>query len=138
MTSSTIVVPCYNEAKRLDLQEFSSYREEGVRFLFVDDGSTDGTAAHLETLLPDPRFELLVLPENQGKAEAVRQGILTALDTDPGSVGFWDADLAAPLDAIAPFRQVLDERPHVEMVFGSRVQLLGRHIDQSLQCAGRR
>ena len=41
-----LVVPCYNEAARLDATAFTSMVDEiaGLNFLFVDDGSHDGTA----------------------------------------------------------------------------------------------
>ena len=134
MTGRTIVViPCYNEAARLDLAAFSTYRRTAgpsVGFLFVDDGSSDGTLAVLERLARDlgEGNRVLHLERNAGKAEAVRRGILSALDENPSAVGFWDADLATPLEAIGEFRSVLTERPGIEMVFGARVALLGRTI----------
>jgi hypothetical protein len=45
-------------------------------------------------------------------------------------VGFWDADLATPLDAIADLLGILEARPDIEMVFGSRVKLLGRRVER--------
>lgn len=134
MMSTTIVVPCFNEASRLPVRtylEFLDTRDE-VRFLFVDDGSTDGTHDLLRQLCEGSsgRCDLLRLSENQGKAEAVRQGILQALDTDSPLVGFWDADLAIPLAAISGLADVFEERPETLMVFGSRVRMLGRHVDR--------
>jgi glycosyltransferase involved in cell wall biosynthesis len=86
----------------------------------------------LEALkLSDPnRFTVLSFAENRGKAEAVRQGILTALTKNPHYVGFWDADLATPLDAIPSFIEVAETFPNFHIIFGSRVKLLGRQIDR--------
>ena len=127
------IVPCYNEASRLDTQAFRDYfaSHANVRFLFVNDGSSDNTVAVLEELCagyPD-RAAFLDLKPNGGKAEAVRRGIMRALaDYDLDAVGFWDADLATPLNAIPGFLDVLTRMPSISMVFGSRVQLLGRHV----------
>ena len=129
-----LVVPCYNEARRLRGQEFVAFvrSHPGVRFLFVDDGSSDGTGAvHAELVKCAPGdIDALRLERNQGKAEAVRQGILQALRSSPRLVGFWDADLATPLDAVEDFLKVADKCPDVEMILGSRV-----HVDGSRHSA---
>lgn len=127
-----IVVPCYNEAKRVELHRFAAFAAASPRvaFLFVDDGSTDATGDLLEKFcLANPgSFQLLRMSCNRGKAEAVRQGILSALTSNPAYLGFWDADLATPLEAINSFQEILDQRAEIQLVLGSRVQLLGRQI----------
>jgi dolichyl-phosphate beta-glucosyltransferase len=131
-----IVVPCYNEELRLPVDRFQRFLcESQVRLVFVDDGSRDKTLDRLESLREGHEDRVFVLrsPANQGKAEAVRMGLNFALDTfalnqDAEYVGYWDADLATPLDAIAQFMAVFAERPDLDMVFGSRVKLLGRHV----------
>ena len=52
MRDVVVVVPCYNEAERLDGAAFQDFvrAHEGARLLFVDDGSRDGTAALLAEL----------------------------------------------------------------------------------------
>jgi glycosyltransferase involved in cell wall biosynthesis len=129
-----IVVPCYNEAKRLDRAAFLRFARGNaeVRFLFVDDGSTDATGAVLAKLCAErpEQFELLTLPQNGGKAEAVRQGMVRAFGSSARYAGYWDADLATPLEVIRRFSQVLDDSPWLELVMGSRVQLLGRKIER--------
>jgi len=130
MAKSVIIIPCYNEAKRLDLAAFRSFSDSAreVKILFVNDGSADATGAMLDefcSAAPE-RLDVRHLVKNGGKAEAVRQGVLAALAEAPDSVGFWDADLATPLDLISEFGRVLETRPKIEMVFGLR---LHRHSD---------
>jgi hypothetical protein len=45
-------------------------------------------------------------------------------------IGFWDADLATPCSQLRDFLEVLRMRPQTDLVLGSRVKLLGRHIDR--------
>lgn len=130
-----LVVPCYNEAERLTPQPFLDAidGDPALHLLFVDDGSTDGTAEALAGLASAAggRAAVLRLPRNMGKGGAVRAGVLAALDSRPAYVGFWDADLATPLAALPEFMEVFRTRPEVELVMGARVQLLGRDIRRS-------
>ncbi len=134
MSRTTVVVPCYNEAARLDVGKFRDFarRNRAIRFLFVNDGSTDDTSAVLRDLeRSDPgRFEVLDLAQNMGKAEAVRRGMLRAMGSCPELVGFWDADLATPLETISEFCDILRRDPELLMAIGSRVRLLGRKIER--------
>jgi glycosyltransferase involved in cell wall biosynthesis len=127
-----LVVPCYNEAARLRAPVFLDFvaRHPFVRLLFVDDGSVDGTMAVVERLAQEAPagIRTMRLPNNQGKAEAVRRGLLEALDGNPALVGFWDADLSTPLSAIDDFLNVATKLPSVELILGARVLLLGRDI----------
>jgi glycosyltransferase involved in cell wall biosynthesis len=135
MRDTAVVIPCNNESQRLDLDAFLDFARGNGRvvFLFVNDGSTDRTQEVLEDLqrLDPDAFRVLRLAQNSGKAEAVRQGVLTALESGPLYVGYWDADLATPLEVIGEFRDLLEERPALEIVLGSRVRLLGRDIRRS-------
>ncbi len=132
VATATIIVPCYNETGRLPMDAFRAFavQSNDPRFLFVDDGSTDGTAALIASLVAEhpERFQLFRLGANAGKAEAVRQGMLLALKDDPEMVGFWDADLSTPLNQLPLFLQVLAQRPFAQIVMGSRVHMLGRQI----------
>ena len=136
LSPTCLVVPCYNEARRLDLEQFRTFLSlhPDILVLFVDDGSSDNTAPVLQHFCSacEHSAHLLRLAQNRGKAEAVRRGILHALDHfHPAVVGFWDADLATPLASVPRFLAVLAERPGIEMIFGARVQLLGRHVQRS-------
>ena len=129
-----IVVPCYNEAQRLDASAFDAFLDDckNVSLIFVDDGSTDDTPLAMERLRQRHATQVctLRLGENVGKAEAVRRGVQIALRRRPTFVGYWDADLATPLEAIPHFCDVLNARSHVSLVMGSRVALLGRQIQR--------
>lgn len=128
----TLVVPCFNEEKRLPLDAFRQFTMNGVQldFLFVNDGSSDGTARVLETLRGDKpsQVAVLTLEKNSGKAEAVRRGMMAAMEGKPDIAGFWDADLATPLNELPLFVDVFKARPEIRMVFGSRVRLLGHNV----------
>ena len=133
MPRISLIVPCFNEEQRLDLDAFRGFTLPGhdLQFLFVNDGSSDGTLRLLQSLRDaDPkRFDVLDLEHNSGKAEAVRRGIMKATETPPDFIGFWDADLATPLNELPGFLDVF-VRPNIEIVFAARVRLLGREISR--------
>ncbi len=130
-----VVVPCYNEARRLQPLRFSEFLEQfsGIDFLLVNDGSRDATLQMLEKLHerhPD-RIAILDKQPNGGKAEAVRSGMLIAIaEGRTAYTGFWDADLATPLSVIPHLMERLEREPQLEMIFGSRVRLLGHDIQR--------
>jgi glycosyltransferase involved in cell wall biosynthesis len=135
-TDETIVVfPCFNEARRLSVPSYHDFlrASPNVTFVFVDDGSTDDTPLVLEKLRQQyPRQVCtLRLNSNVGKGEAVRRGMRAALRRQAAFVGYWDADLATPLDTICRFADLLRTRPQLELVMGSRVALLGRDIQRN-------
>lgn len=126
-----IVVPCFDEAERLDTKRFEEFARANpsVSFLFVDDGSRDRTRSILEaTAARSPGITVLALERNSGKAEAVRRGMQKAFESQPAFIGYFDADLATPLDEIHPMRRMLLGEPLLRAVLGSRVALLGRSI----------
>lgn len=130
---TTIVVPCYNEAKRLPVAQFREFvGAHDIHFVLVNDGSRDATSEVLDGLRQTAPDRITVLDQkvNRGKAEAVRRGLSHAIASGSGYVGFWDADLATPLSTIPRFVEILAERPEILMVFGARVKLLGRRVER--------
>jgi dolichyl-phosphate beta-glucosyltransferase len=127
-----LVVPCHNEAARLHPPAFLAFLSShpSVFCLFVDDGSRDTTFEILERLRQAAPASIAVmrLPSNEGKAEAVRTGILEGIRRQADLVGFWDADLPTPLSAVDDFLAVAAKRPEMEIILGSRVNLMGRDI----------
>jgi glycosyltransferase involved in cell wall biosynthesis len=135
--SAGMVVPCYNEQERLQLSEFSRFfkKDKTTFFCFVDDGSTDGTKkiiADFANKHPE-RVQAVFLSCNQGKAEAVRQGVKTLLKTHKFKfVGYWDADLATPLSTIIEFIEKVQSNRALVAVCGSRILRLGADIRRSV------
>lgn len=125
-----VVVPCYNEAKRLHQDDFLHYVEqnENVAFLFANDGSRDNTLEVLQSLTArHERLLLFDIQPNGGKAEAVRRGMLYAVEHyDAQYVAFWDADLATPLNEIEPMVAWADKG--YDVVMGLRLMRLGAKV----------
>ncbi|MDR1341802.1 MAG: glycosyltransferase [Prevotellaceae bacterium] len=126
-----IVIPCYNEEKRLRSHDFLDFVQvhPDVTFLFVNDGSKDNTLVMLQNLSrQSAKLMLLNLPKNAGKAEAVRQGVMYILQKwQPHRIGFWDADLSTPLNEIECFIQQM-EKYGCSMVIGTRIKRLGAKV----------
>ena len=105
----SIVVPAYNEEKRLPatlkrLDEYLFGRDFSYELLVVDDGSRDETRQVVRDFASTRSWVRLVQyddehdrPINRGKGYAVRQGVLASLGRD---VLFSDADLSTPIEEI--------------------------------------
>jgi glycosyltransferase involved in cell wall biosynthesis len=99
----------------------------------VNDGSSDGTGALLDSLAAanPQRLSVCHPGKNSGKAEAVRTGMLRAAETAPkyDIIGFMDADLSAPLEEIFNIIAAFEDKA-VTCAFGSRVKILGSNIER--------
>jgi dolichyl-phosphate beta-glucosyltransferase len=134
MTTIVVVIPCFNEARRLPTETLERFAasHSNVRFVLVDDGSTDETLGVLRKLAASrpSAFSVVSLPHNMGKAEAVRRGMTAAHEQNPSFVAYWDADLSTPLQEIDRFRDVLEGNAAIVAVLGSRVRRLGADIQR--------
>ena len=130
-----LVVPCYNEEKRLPLDALRTLRalRPDLHLYLVDDGSRDGTYALFEKAqheLGPGNVTAHRLERNGGKAEAVRIGMRACLARGASIVGYADADFATPPDEIIRLLALLEEGSY-EVVIGSRVLRLGTDIQRS-------
>jgi len=112
----TVVIPVYDE-ERTVARVIRRVLEGGIatEVLVVDDASTDGTVAAVESVR-DPRVRLLLHPANRGKGAALR----TAFAAASGDfLVVQDADLEYdPADYPVLLEPLLDGR--ADAVYGSR------------------
>ena len=138
----TIVVPVYNEEKRWDNDYWNNLiHASRIRFIFVNDGSTDKSEIILNSLICDSRHEVITLSKNMGKSEAIRVGMLTAIQDlskqheSVNLIGYLDSDPAFAVSDILKICEETKERLQIskvgsnfESVWASRVALSGRTI----------
>ena len=138
----SIVIPAYNEERRLPATldvvfnwlDASPYGDAEV--LVVDDGSTDATAAVVESrAATEPRLRLVQNPGNRGKGFAIRHGMLQAKGD---WILFSDADLSAPIDELPKLLAAAQEQG-AAIAIGSRAldrSLIGVHQSQWREMSG--
>lgn len=132
-----LIIPCYNEEKRLPVRDFLRFVEQGHHLLFADDGSTDGTVSLFEKVFQNQKnIRIYKAPYNRGKAEVIRSAVVElnkmGIPHDIEWVGFWDADLATPLtevDYLMLFQKTFADG--AKAIMGSRVLRLGGEIRRS-------
>ena len=132
MPSLSIIIPCYNEEKRLPAETVTAFlqRNENIRIIFVNDGSTDKTTDLLEKIkhLYPSRVCILSHDKKMGKAEAVRTGLLESIkDPHFSHHSYLDADLSISLDEQYRLFQLVMTSGK-KFIFGSRVKKIGATI----------
>lgn len=128
-----IVVPCFNEEKRFDLDYFNQLvKIKSTTWLFVDDGSKDTTLGVLSNFCLRSNTHFLHLPRNVGKSEALRVGMLQAIEKHPKVkwMGFLDSDGAFSIEDVNDIltKVMKSQFELYEAIFTSRVKLSGRRI----------
>jgi len=130
-----VVIPCYNEERRLNTEYWNNIISRlNYNWIFVNDGSTDGTRSKLDQL---NNVKVLDLEKNSGKAEAVRAGVNHALKNEKNNklvISYIDSDNAFGLNDIERIFQIFWsklENNEIEAVWASRVALAGREISRS-------
>jgi len=134
---NAIVIPCYNEAKRLDLSTFNNFLSQRSDYIicFVNDGSSDNTLEILKDFQQNhkDRVHVYDAPQNNGKAEAIRSGVNYMLQyTQANNIGFMDADLATGFDDYENLVGSLDDNLDNDgMVIGSRTRVNTANIQRT-------
>ncbi|MEI7541930.1 MAG: dolichyl-phosphate beta-glucosyltransferase [bacterium] len=119
MALISIVIPAYNEEKRLPdtlkkLLKFVSSKKINAEIIVVDDGSKDDTAA-VVLALKNPKIKLIKNTKNMGKGFSVQNGVKNAKGD---IILFTDADMSTPIKHLSEFIQYHKEG--YEVVIASR------------------
>jgi dolichyl-phosphate beta-glucosyltransferase len=129
MLSLSIVIPAYNEEKRLPatlelIGRFIEARQwRFIEVVVVDDGSSDGTTRVVDAAARRrPFIRLLRNPCNRGKGYTVRHGMTSAFGR---WVLFTDADLSSPIEEVDTLLAAAQEH-------GAEVAIGSRALDPSL------
>lgn len=131
---SKFIIPCYNEETRIEIEAYGIFlrNNETIKFLFVNDGSTDNTLEVIEKLKSQfpLQIDILNLSNNKGKAEAVRLGVQYVLSQngDNDYIGYFDADMATSLEEDALLFDQLAKNKQIKFAFGSRISKVGSTI----------
>lgn len=130
---TAIVVPCYNEALRIDSGYFKKLLNANIAcFLFVDDGSTDSTLNKLKEISEKHQSITLKHQLNRGKSEAILTGFkyLSSNHKNLRWIGILDADAAFdPAEIISIVSNLgAYNSSSYDAIFASRVMMAGRKI----------
>ena len=106
--SCSVIVPTHNERGNIAaVIDRTPQLGSGTEIVFVDGGSTDGTAEEIERQMnrrPDRRVRLIHQGDGRGKGDAVRKGFAAAT----GEVlMILDADLTVPPEDLPKFFEVV-------------------------------
>jgi dolichyl-phosphate beta-glucosyltransferase len=145
MKMLAMVVPCFNEEKRIDISAWQTIvnKFDGCAWIFVNDGSSDRTSSLLNKLEGENVYQL-DLPTNYGKGNAIRAGLNHVINPSPftllsklnfSRVGYIDSDGAFDFVDIETLLSIAEEKmelvPPYKVIIGSRVKLAGRQIKRS-------
>lgn len=129
-----LMVPCYNEEDRLDMNAFLQFAVENRYVIFCNDGSTDKSAEVIRSAMSKNSNLLLIESDkNLGKANVLQYAFQRSKEhiiyNDADWVGFWDGDLSTPLFEVENFfKYAALYKTDIQGIFGSRVYRLGANI----------
>ncbi len=126
-----IIIPCYNEANRLNVNAFLKFIEANNNYhlCFVNDGSKDDTLSVLSSMKAkfNQQISVIDVKKNAGKAAAVRVGARYLFNQqDINYIGFIDADLSTDFEDFKNLVHKLKTLDEVTLVYGSRCKKGGQ------------
>lgn len=130
-----IIIPCYNEEKRLNVKAFKNFvrKENEYHLCFVNDGSKDNTLKVLQEIqeVNPSKVSIIDMKKNGGKAAAVRAGSRFLYSfVEINYIGFIDADLSTDFQDFGDLLKTLKTNNELSFVFGSRAKNASEAIEK--------
>ncbi len=117
----SVVVPCFNEEKRLPQRFPAAYKYfrknvPDFEMILINDGSADRSAEILKKIAQNyPRVKIISYAKNQGKGYALKQGVKQSVGE---IVAFMDADFAISVSESSKFIREIEKG--ADVVVGNR------------------
>ena len=123
MYNLSIIIPVYNEINYLRLfteRLEKSFENENVEYIYVNDGSTDGSSEWIEKYISSKnnyQFKFINIKKNQGKGKAIQEGLKIS---EGDYILFQDSDLELnPQDSFEIY-EIAKKDDQINCIFGSR------------------
>ena len=133
MQKIAIIIPCYNEEKRIKKSNIDYIINNTDAFVFfANDGSKDNTLSILNDISVHYSNRCFVINynQNEGKANTIYKAINTINQrNDFDFIGYFDADFSTPPNEIKRLIEIVNDSDY-QFVFGSRVLLLNSGIER--------
>jgi dolichyl-phosphate beta-glucosyltransferase len=135
MQKIAIIIPCYNEEKRIDAELVASLLASSTATIFLcNDGSTDDTLNVLNAIAAAHNNRCFVIhsEQNRGKANTIYSAAnKLLLENNYSHIGYFDADFSTPPAEIVRLLSEQENKPEM-FILGSRVLLLNTKIKRKL------
>lgn len=129
MQKIAIIIPCYNEEKRLEENKVSQLLSLcDIDIYFANDGSEDNTISLLNEIKnKQQNIKILDFKKNEGKANTIYKSVKLLLEKKYDYIGYLDADFAtSPIEFSKLIFSI--EQQKYKFVIASRVLLLNTKI----------
>ena len=124
---TAIIIPCYNEEKRLPFSEIKYLAENSdIDIYFANDGSKDDTVKVISDIIKayNDRCFLIDFKQNEGKANTIYKAVNQVNKQNKYEyIGYFDADFSTPSKEIIRLVKEIENSEN-KFVFGSRILLL--------------
>ena len=123
MLNLSIIIPVFNEIKYLDIftsRLTKSFKNQSVEYIFVNDGSSDGSGEWLNNFCKKNltlSCKLIELKKNFGKGKALIEGIK---HSNGEYVLFQDADLELDTNDSLEMLNIINKDLNIKCLFGTR------------------